>query len=388
MRASNLREHNMGAVLAEVVRSGGAASRADVAQATRLTRSTVSAIVDDLLAAGVLRESAPVSSGTGRPKTPLSTTDTMVGLGAEIAADHVRVIAATLDGSVPAAAEADEDVPAQNPARIAGLVAELAGEVLAQLPEDSEPTGLTVSVPGRLSADARSVRSAPSLRWADVPFADLLAAHDRLVPLSPGLANDSDLTARHEADARPGESFLFVHGETGIGGAVVLDGRRLRGDHGWAGEIGHVNVVPGGALCGCGRRGCLEAYAGFHALRARAGLGPGAHIDDLAPALRALDHEEPGVLDELGAHLGAALAAALNVLDLETVVLSGYFRELCADITPGIRGALDARSLQSGTTLAPARRTRRREAEGAAQRALQPVLDDVAGWLAARPPRA
>ena len=123
------------------------------------------------------------------------------------------------------------------------------------------------------------MRQAPNLGWNQVAAEELFA--DALAALRPGTAplpvrseNEANLAALAELwfgglDAV--RSFLYLTGEIGVGGALVLDGELLRGAHGFAGEIGHVVVDPAGPECRCGSRGCLEQYAGQSALLRAAG---------------------------------------------------------------------------------------------------------------------
>ena len=383
MRANDLREHNTAAIARAVVRGHGSVSRADIAASARLTRSTVSTIVDELMTAGLIIEGEPVASRGGRPRVPLTMTDRVVGLGAEIAADQVRVVARSAAGTVMAVHSAFADISTAPPATTLDLLASTIDAIRSDLPATTDVCGLTVSVPGRLSRDGRVVVSAPNLRWIDVPIADLMHAHPQLDQLQPVAANDSDLAARFEVISRPGESFLFIHGETGVGGSIVLDGQILRGDHGWAGEIGHVNVVPGGDICGCGRRGCLEAYAGFHALRHALSLPEGIHIDDLASALAVDSPAQHEILERVGGYLGVVLAGVLNTLDLSTVVLSGYFRTLAPQLEPSVRAVLEERALRPDAELVEAQGTGRHEADGAARESLERFWNDITGWMSA-----
>lgn len=384
MRAGDMREHNTVAVLRAVVHARGGISRAEISTALGLTRSTVSTIVDDLLGAGLLVEGAPLAGGTGRPRVPLRPADVVAGLGAEISADRVRVVARSVSGQRLASRDAFADASSLPPAQVVALLADTVDAVRAELPRQTDAVGLTVSVPGRIGRDGRTVVSAPNLGWTDVPLADLLGSHAQLAALSPVLANDSDLAARFEAISRPGESFVLIHGETGIGGAIVVDGRILRGETGWAGEIGHINIVPDGTPCGCGRRGCLEAYAGFHTLRRALDLPEGTHLDDLARALASPDAHTRALVAEVGEHLGAVIAAVLNVLDLSTVVLSGYFRALAPQLAPSVRAVLRERALRPEAELVQSAGDGRQEADGAAREALEPFWRDVTGWIAAR----
>ncbi|MFE0427248.1 ROK family protein, partial [Streptomyces sp. NPDC058953] len=144
--------------------------------------------------------------------------------------------------------------------------------------QDLHPVGAALALPGLVASG--TVRSAPNLGWNRVPaeslFADALATQRPRLPVLPVRAeNEANLAALAElwfgglGDAR---TFLYLSGEIGVGGALVLGGELLRGAHGFAGEIGHAVVAPDGPECRCGSRGCLEQYAGQSALLRAAGL--------------------------------------------------------------------------------------------------------------------
>ena len=132
---------------------------------------------------------------------------------------------------------------------------------------DGHPlAGVGVAAAGFVDAAGERVMFAPHLPWQGQPLRDLLA--DRLgCPV--GLDNDANCAARAEAQygaARGAASALMITMGTGIGGAVLLDGRVVRGANGMAGEFGHMQVVPDGQACECGRRGCWEQYSSGNAL--------------------------------------------------------------------------------------------------------------------------
>ena len=109
--------------------------------------------------------------------------------------------------------------------------------------------------------------------------------------LVPRIGNEADLAARTVAESVPGRpsdlsDFVYLSGEIGIGGAVVVDGRGMAGRHGWAGEIRHVTVDPDGPACPCGSTGCLERYAGKEAILTSAGLAASSAPADLVRAAR------------------------------------------------------------------------------------------------------
>jgi glucokinase len=217
---------------------------------------------------------------------------------------------------------------------------EQASEAAEVKPADLE--GVGVGSPGDVDASAGTVTSARNLPDWEGTFAlgDELSS-----TLGTRVALGNDVQVATDAEAllgagKPYRSLLGVFWGTGVGGGIVLDGRPWVG-RGAAGEIGHVVVKRGGARCTCGRKGCMEAYAGRGSmeLRARARHKRGAktdlfHImrdrgrDRLTSGVwaRALDRDDPLATELMGdavAALGAGVASVQNVLDVEAIVIGG-----------------------------------------------------------------
>ena len=403
-RQSDLRERNLAAVLALVAdRTAGAGadpapSRAGLAAATGMARGTVSALVDALLAGRRLEEvPPPPRTGAGRPAHGLRLSGRRVAaLGVELGASHAVACVRDLTGAV----RAREAVPTIDrtgpPAQVLAASAELAGRVLA----DARAQGLDVvggawALPGLVDTGAGTLRLAPNLGWRDVDVLALLGEHPALQGLPLAVDNEAALAALAElwhpgepddaAGGRRGASFVLVTGEVGIGSGVVLGGRPLRGERGWSGELGHVTVDPSGPRCGCGASGCLEAYAGQEALLARAGLAGGA-ADDLRRAAEGEDPAALAALDDAGAALGTALAAAVNLLDVDAVVLGGSCAPLAPWLAPPLQRELAARVLRARLLEVPVRVSATgadAAVMGAAALVLQGVLDAPAPLLGA-----
>ena len=384
MQSTHLREHNLSTLLSTLASAEAPLSRAGLAKLTRLTKPTVSKLVEELVAAGLVAEGTPVSAGAGRPMVPLSPArGTLLAIGLEVAADHISCLGIDLTGAPISQRTEYLRVTAASAEEAIQHCAALVGRVRADA--GSLPTvGVVAAVPGRIAPDDGRVLSAPNLDWTEVPLVGRLLAHPELAGLPVRAQNDNRLSVLTEIDRRPGESFIYLRGSTGVGGAVVLDGQLLDGAHGWAGEFGHTVVVPDGALCRCGRRGCLEAYVSYHSLRERAGLGDDVRIEDLVDALsRHGDRAE--VIGMIGRSLGLAVANALNVLDLATVVLSGYLAPIADELEPVIRRTVEAHAL---TVEAGPVRIERSDGladpalRGAARAALQPVFSAPGEWIA------
>ncbi len=210
--------------------------------------------------------------------------------------------------------------------------------------------GLVDKSTGRLTASPHL----PSLRNIDARprFEDSLR-----IPVS--VMNDATAAAFAEVKfgaARGLSHVLLITAGTGVGGGLVLNGQPYEGASGFAGEIGHVAVEPLGDACACGKHGCLETECGAHYLvgRARAAIGSGVHsslskVDPLDAAAifeaaRAGDYFALNLIDRAGSALGRACAMALQILDLERIVIGGGLARSADLLIPRIMGAARART--------------------------------------------
>ena len=321
-----VRRHNLGLVL-RTVAAEEPVSRARVAQRTGLARGTVSSLVDELLAAGVVAELSPARGGPGRPASPLQLNRSgPAGLGVEVAVDTVAAYVVDLAGTVRARRRIVSGHRSGPPPAALAPLARLAAEVVAETP-DLRVAGVTVAVPG-VVGPAGVLERAPNLPgWHDVDVArevgGALAPVVGAVPVTAG--NEADLAALAEREATGATDFLHVSGGIGVGGGIVLGGRPFHGAGGRAGELGHVVVDPDGPPCSCGGRGCLEQAAGLEVLLRTGGA---TDLDALAAATAAGEPRACAAVAAAGRALGVALAGAVNLLDVPAVVLGGAYPRL------------------------------------------------------------
>lgn len=215
--------------------------------------------------------------------------------------------------------------------------------------------GLGIGAAGLVDRDRRSVRFAPHLSWRDEPLADRL---EERLGLPVVLENDANaaLWAEHRfGAARDHEDVVLVALGTGIGGALLLGGDLVRGRNGMAGEFGHVQVVPGGRPCPCGRSGCWEQYCSGRALaRFTAEAGVPRHGPELTAAAAAGDPVALGAFAEVGRWLGTGIADLVAAFDPEVVVISGGVSAAGELLLGPAREAYAATLLASGhRTVAP-----------------------------------
>jgi glucokinase len=227
--------------------------------------------------------------------------------------------------------------PASNPDAIADAVISLVEE----LGKGEQVLAVGVAAAGFIDADRANIVYAPNLSWRNEPFKAKLASR-----LNVPVFIENDANAAGWAEYRFGAGVGVKHMVmltigTGVGGAIIVDGHMLRGGFGIAAELGHMNVVPDGELCGCGQKGCLESYGSGTALLnaakrlAASGEARGSRLAELqeevgvltgAEVYRAILERDPGalgLLNDLGRALGRAVASICAVLDPELVVIGG-----------------------------------------------------------------
>jgi predicted NBD/HSP70 family sugar kinase len=183
---------------------------------------------------------------------------------------------------------------------------------------------------------------------------------------------------------------LFIHGEVGVGGGLILGGKPLTGVAGYGGEVGHIPVNPTGSACRCGSVGCWETEVGEGALLRRAGHPPGGGRLEVAAVLREADAGAPealAALDNVGHWLGYGLAGLVNIFNPRLVVLGGLFGWIHPFVAHTIAGELDRRALPAPRGLVrvvPASLGVDAALIGAAELAFEPLLADPASWLRPR----
>ncbi|HEX4382901.1 MAG TPA: ROK family protein [Myxococcales bacterium] len=273
-------------------------------------------------------------------------------VGVDLGGTNVRAAVIDMDGHV--LGQEKHRLLSREPPQVAEAVVRAAKTACgaAGLPF-AEMKGMGIGIAAMLESGTGMVLNAPNLGWKNVPFLKLLQARAGKLPLN--IANDLSVAAWGEREAGAGrgvDDLVVVLVGSGVGAGIIMGGKLQEGASGVAGEFGHILVHPGGRNCGCGQRGCLEAYAGGHNLAAWA-------RDDLRIALaaaRAAGQKYPAVgrklleavgepdkvtaaameraahegdelsrrlLDEAGNLLGVALANLVTVLNPALLLLGG-----------------------------------------------------------------
>jgi predicted NBD/HSP70 family sugar kinase len=334
-----------------VLQRRGMASQADIVRETGLSRTTVSSLVADLLAEGVVVERADgarqaPSPGGGRPPTLLSLELSSGGfVGIDFGREVVRVAVANRAGDLLRDARSERLEVAHDAQKALAAADEMASALLEEAelgPDRVLGAGVAVSAPVRSGAPGYA-SGVIFPAWAEINAAEILTG--RLgVPVH--LGNDANLGALAEATFGAGRgrrNVFYVMLSEGIGGGVVIDGRIYTGQTGAAGELGHIVVNPDGQVCRCGNRGCLATVAGGAALTAalRQSHGPDVTLDELIALAHDGDSGASRLIADAGQAVGRVLAAICSLLDPELVIIGGELAPAGEALLENIRSSLD-----------------------------------------------
>ncbi|MCI3153584.1 MULTISPECIES: ROK family protein [Streptomyces] len=240
---------------------------------------------------------------------------------------------------------------------ILGFAAELRAHGIRTHGEPASAAG--VAVPGIVDEAEGVAAYAANLGWRDVPLRALLSERLGGVPVALGHdVRTGGLAEGRIGAGRGADRFLFVPLGTGIAGAIGIDGKVEAGAHGFAGEIGHIVVRPGGAECPCGQRGCLERFASASAVSrawAEASGDPDADAADCAKAVASGDQRAVRVWQEAVDALADGLVTALTLLDPRTLIIGGGLAEAGETLFTPLREAVRRRvTFQKLPSLVPA----------------------------------
>ncbi|MFE5990474.1 ROK family protein [Streptomyces sp. NPDC056453] len=313
-------------VLTEILKRGPI-PRIEVAQRTGLSQTAVTKAVARLTEQGLIsahdhrRSAAP-----GRPVQPLSVqARAALAIGITVRVDEIFGVATTLRAEVLQSIH--RPLASTVPAAVADSVAAVIDALLAELGPDAERVlGAGVAVSGEVDSASGIVRTSPRLNWRDVPLRELV--HERHgLPVYV----DNDVRALSIAEEWFGigvdtNSFAILTIGAGIGCGLYVNGDVVAGDHGVAGEIGHLPLGPSDLLCTCGRRGCVETVASssaiIQAIRA-AKQDPLLTMREAVALARDGDAEARGAFERAGCVLGLALATVANLVGPGSILVAG-----------------------------------------------------------------
>jgi len=359
----NVKNFNKHAALDLIRFSAGDLSRTDLADKMGLTRAAVSLIVTDLLESGVVQEAESRSAPSGRPPVILEVNPKAGLVGAiDMGATHMSIALADFTARIIREAEFPFDIKDGPEICLA-----VANQNLLKLLESqglslSDISAIGIGVPGPVNTEAGIVVAPPIMPgWDQYP---IRASLEKMWGCPVTLNNDAELGALGEwayGAGRGEKNIAYIKVGSGIGAGLILNQQIYGGTTGAAGEIGHFTIDENGPLCNCGNHGCLEAFAGGHAIATQGKLlvesGKRTLLSKLpleeitahevAEAARRGDLPAQEILRRAGTFIGIAIAGLINLFNPSIVIIGGGVAQVGDIITAPIRQAVRERAMHA-----------------------------------------
>lgn len=334
-----------------LLRIQGPMTRADMARRLSLTPATLTNLVEAMLGRDLVAVSPAARRGErgelGRPGADVALSPTgAYFLGVEIGVGIIRL--ALLNLALEVVAQAEQSVAHDiDPTVVLKLVSTQLRRLTKAHAHRDRVDAVVLTVPGLVRSDGFVVHL-PILGWRDV---NLQAMAEEMLQVPTTVENNANAAAFGEVYLRPElerDCVLHLKLGSGCGGAVIINGRLLRGAFGTGAELGHVRIAADGPVCSCGQRGCLEPHVTLGALQRLMGhadaAGPMLDLPDrVAAAAAAGDEAARGAIADIADHLATGIAGLVNAFNPRTVVLSGPMRPVIALMLPDVARDVAAR---------------------------------------------
>ncbi|WP_344752640.1 ROK family transcriptional regulator [Leifsonella bigeumensis] len=338
---TSLREANRARIVDAIKKHGGL-TQVELAGVTGLSPATVSNIVKELSASGVLHTSPTTQSGRRAQHVTLAHALGLV-VGVHFSTRHMRIALADVAHTVVAEHHLPlaKDHRADNELdRTTLLIADMLETLKASM---SEVLAVGIALPAPLDRNTGTTARSGILRgWDGIPVAELLERRLGRPVFLDNAANLGALAELRIGAARGKSDAIYIDIGDGIGSGLIINGQVFRGHNGSAGEFGHTTIVENGPLCRCGNRGCLEAIAGGYAILD--GLKPthgNLKLNDIVTKAMGGDAGATRALAEAGRHIGVAAANLSNLIDPERLVVGGELSRAGEILLGPIRHALE-----------------------------------------------
>lgn len=352
--AAYIKKINRSIILREIVKEG-LISRADLSKVTALTRATISAQVADLIDEGLIIETQLEHYSVGRKPIMLSlNSEAGFALGIDLDYDHISFTVSNLIGSPVSSKRIETNT--SNYQEILNLIVEQIRIFKSEYAFSQYGIiGIVIAIHGLVGKD-ETIHYVPRLRWNNISLKSDL---EKQIDINVYLENNANLSAfaervfvNHETD-----NLLAATLYSGIGLGMMMNNEFFRGHDGFAGEIGHMIVVPNGIQCNCGNKGCWERYASenviFNTLSEKRNIKPITY-DHIQQWLDEGDEEVIQLMEQFTFYLSIGLNNMINMYNPDVLVLDSELLRIYPNSLDKIRGNLNSsishyRALQIST---------------------------------------
>jgi len=359
----NVKSFNKHAALELIRFSAGGLSRTELAEKMGLTRAAVSLIVTDLLKSNVVHQTEIQSAPNGRPPVTIEINPKAGLVGViDMGATHISIAVADFTARILQEAEFSFNIKNGPEACLAEANLNFLKLIESLGLSISDLTAVGIGVPGPVITEAGMVIAPPIMPgWDHYP---IRATLESMWHLPVTLNNDAELGALGEwayGAGRGEKNIAYIKVGSGIGAGLILNQQIYGGTTGAAGEIGHLTIDENGPLCNCGNHGCLEAFAGGHAIatqgRDLAKSGKRTLLSDLEPdqitahevaeAAKRGDIHAQEILQRAGTFIGIAIAGLINLFNPSIVIIGGGVAQVGDTLTTYIRQAVRERAMRA-----------------------------------------
>ena len=352
-------------IIIEVLRNQAPVSRANLSAITGLNRSTVSSIIDELIEGGWVRETSYQTNKIGRPGLLLEI-DPQGGfaVGVEIGVDFLLCIITDFATKVIWRKQIQTD-PDEGQTAILQRTFDLIAEgIEIGKKECNRLLGIGIAIPGLVDVRSGILKFAPNLKWKDTPLRLILNQQFHAPVYIENDGNAAALGEYYFGAAHGTKNFIYIAAGYGLGSGIIVDGQLLRGNKGYASELGHMTYDPKGAPCSCGKRGCYETIIGPRAViesvkKLVREKGPDKTIikiskeennnfnyDAVVNAAREKDQIAIDALKDVGCKLGLIVSYLVNIFDPRMVILGGALNYAKDFIQPVVEKVVRENALQ------------------------------------------
>lgn len=317
-------------------------SRVEIARRAKLTKQTVTNIINELLEQGlVTEESVQTPLQAGRPATYLRLRgERLYSIGIELTKGCMRGALVTYEGTV-LHQSAEESISASSgdgSAALASLFAYIE-RLIEKAPGEGTLLGIGLGVQGLVDMHSGIVKASSYLGWYDFPLREHIESKFGLlctVDINVRAFGWREVWLRREQRIN---HVFFINLDDGVSGAILTNGQVFVGEHSLAGEIGHVKIEPGGRQCRCGKKGCLEAYVSIPDILQQLRIGHGS-FSEVMQRLERGDPDAVFLFKRLGAYLGSVIGNAINLLNPGAVIFGGKTTLAKAWFLDELRGSM------------------------------------------------
>ncbi|WP_026621500.1 putative NBD/HSP70 family sugar kinase (plasmid) [Ensifer sp. WSM1721] len=340
--ASTSRALNRRLIL-NLLRNRGPISRAELALATGLSPAAVTFVVTELMDDALVIEREAMSSANGRRPIPVDINyEAHLALGFKLNRDNIACVLTDLATTPLATLEAE--VAETTPEGMIHAIEHTIPRLLTEARRDEKDImGIGVSIPGEVDPQKGLCLQSPRFGWRDLPFAEMLAERVHAPVWIDDDVNAFAIAQKLFGAGRNHRNFAALAIGTGIGCSLVLNGEIYHGSNSSAGKLGHITSIPGGALCECGRRGCLMAHAAEPAMLDEYQRRKGAPTSRtaFAAAVDSGDETALTIVGEAGARIGRHLADLVNLFDPEVIIVGGEAVQFGDALLTPLRSAME-----------------------------------------------